>query len=437
VKRIADCRDVHTLPAIPIKANRSDAASKSHETCRENQAKLLVEKSTTCEDYVQASSHQPEPPQCMCKDSCYNHMPEPDDFDTGLECLKQIGIWQADLYKTLSEKKQACESATQDHALAVQQCTANQTHFETEFCSYRGTLIGSCSGYAECRTAEEKKYAEGENSTRTRLNGRKAELKSVEHIRCLLTVFEVSPAKQPEKLEECRGVEVSDDLVASMSITYPEVPDEDPCDVSPVETYPCMDEWIDDHYKSRAWYENASTAACMVAPGCETADDPTDAPTDPPHGDDSSEVFTGAKLTFFNGLHGWLRLPEFEIHNSDGVNVLLHQTTLELHGDAFWQANDNRALVFDGDQHWQPPYPQFRNGLSPSYLTVDFMTPSANIVDAVVCQGLGFGSTDWKVELISSSGDIVPFGHYQGEGTSIGGKDKGLEFDSYCMTLNA
>merc|ERR1719277_2940467 len=155
----------------------------------------------------------------MCND-CYDPNPQPEDYAAGLACLQQIDAWSAELYNTLSEKKQACDDAMEAHTAAVQQCNANQTFFEAAFCSYREALTGACSDYVTCRADKLSDYHEVEGLVKTDEKGRRDEIRSEKHIRCLLTVFEAPADQQQDQLQECRGMEASATELAVVDIVF-------------------------------------------------------------------------------------------------------------------------------------------------------------------------------------------------------------------------
>merc|ERR1711971_1206579 len=117
-----------------------------------------------------------------------------------------------------------------------------------------------CQGYETCREttiAAEKKVHEGVKIDEA---ARKAMHVSGTMVLCFLKVFEAAAKDAPAKLKACKDKAAPD--TSHLVITYPAVPAETPCDTSPVSTYPCEKAWIDTHYGSRSWLNNAKTKAC-------------------------------------------------------------------------------------------------------------------------------------------------------------------------------
>merc|ERR1719464_917153 len=129
------------------------------------------------------------------------------------------------------------------------------------FCSYHDKLTGACSTYAACRTTAAKGRTDVHAAVQVAEQGRMAEYKAAQHVKCFLGVFEATPAEQPAKLQACMDAVIT---TTQFEIAYHEPPQEATCDTTPVATYPCEAKWLSDRYESKDWFAQAPTVACTA-----------------------------------------------------------------------------------------------------------------------------------------------------------------------------
>merc|ERR1719293_108256 len=67
---------------------------------------------------------------------------------------------------------------------------------------------------------------------------------------------------------------------SNLDITYHEPSSEIECVTGHVATYPCVSQWVADHYESKEWFSEAPTRACTAC--AEITPTPTLAPTPTP-----------------------------------------------------------------------------------------------------------------------------------------------------------
>jgi len=162
---------------------------------------------------------------------------------------------------TLSEKKAACEDATQELARQREQCNQAQSIYESRFCEYRQFLTSTCSKYDTCRASASEvldnvtELAESSSATL------KIQYTSVKLVVCFVDVLQASDEEQGAQLQHCNQLNVS---TSSLDITRREAPKATDCNTSLVSMYPCGSQWLEDHYTSKEWFSLAPAASCTA-----------------------------------------------------------------------------------------------------------------------------------------------------------------------------
>jgi len=254
-------------------ASTSSSEESAHATCRTEEEQLLATKEASCAAYESACSSL-NAPSCMQN---LASLQEGSEFDTIQECVAQISTWSSPTNASLTEKRAACAKDREAYERKIETCGRAQGSFEMAFCNYRTALTGGCSNYTQCRSSREAEQRQLHEEVRVAEKGRKSSSVAVQLIKCFLGVIEASAEEQPQRLEACRG---TDEFSTShLNIAYHEAAPAQECDTSPVENYPCHQEWLADRYQKQPWYSKAPTTACIACKLAGSAATSTSTPT--------------------------------------------------------------------------------------------------------------------------------------------------------------
>mmetsp|Transcript_12785 Transcript_12785/g.31965 ORF Transcript_12785/g.31965 Transcript_12785/m.31965 type:complete len:439 (-) Transcript_12785:197-1513(-) len=243
--QVAECSINSTR--INSAANAATSSASIHAACREEEQQHHITKINKCDLYNSVASTLPSP-ECIAKGQ------QQDGLEGWVE-------WAMEQNSTLLLKQAACEDAEEYHAEHGKKCSQLQSDYEMAFCTYRDILTASCSSYTTCRSDALTVQKETHAAVRVTEAARKAEYTAATQINCYIGVFEVSAEEQPVILQECDVLIIA---TSDFDIMFHEHPPALDCDTTPVEVYPCSDQWLNDHYKSKTWYPEAPTAVCSA-----------------------------------------------------------------------------------------------------------------------------------------------------------------------------
>jgi len=247
-----------TINQASVDATKAQAA---HNTCRTEQARLLVikdEKNTSLRTAVQLS----KAPDCI-KEFL---PPTLDNIPKKVTCIQAVAKWAKTTNESLVTKFAAFNAATDAYNTEEAACVKSQQKLETDFCAYTTKFDAGCKKHASDfktkRTASDDVYA----AVKVSEQARKMQYVSASHIICFADIillthttnrFKTDVTAMTNKLAECKKATPS---TSHLVITYPDHPSAIDC-VGPIPTAsrPCDDTWNTERYKSQKWFETVPT----------------------------------------------------------------------------------------------------------------------------------------------------------------------------------
>jgi hypothetical protein len=146
-------------------------------------------------------------------------------------------------------------------------CDKNQTKFEGDYCSYSSQLRHTCEAQIDCRTKHIANRNDTHADVRVNEAARKADYSTGKNILCYFRVFEANNPNKSAVLRDCDKLAVD---TSKLVITYPGIPDPNPCVIEP--NKPCDNDWVSTEYDAKPWKNHVTMQDC----------EPCLTPTSPP-----------------------------------------------------------------------------------------------------------------------------------------------------------
>jgi len=364
---IKSCNTVSTTKQNTVKSDEqsTDTARKAHAECREE------------EKNKNSNSHG----RCKELDNFLNGINSPASLPGGRareEMVKYVetvssyfcpsGESKGDEVTKLDD---ACTAAEAERAKHQAECTAKQTQFESDFCTWRAELTEACNELGSCYTTAVEAWKTHRDATKPLVEKWKVEFKSLHKIKCYVSVFmNDNDAKTVDasQYEKCKTTEADD---SAMDIDFGTPADKITCDLSPVATYPGTDAFPTTEYSA---FSDLVAAPITCLQGSVQASEEVTTATAMPEPATPTQVYSEEGLTKWTGwsdnsglqvegryCHGkFTGATEKTIENLPAhteVSVKFRFYALESWDPAHpkWGKNGNEVGRFyaDGTKQWQ------------------------------------------------------------------------------------
>jgi len=159
----------------------------------------------------------------------------------------QHKTWYDSNFVLWEQYDKACTDAKAAAAGKVTECDTLQSSFESDTCTSRVTVLSTCATYVGCRDDASADYGAALTSTQSGELARKAEWEAVEQIRCYINVL-VSDGSGQQKTDAVTACKELVTDTSHLTLVEPTVPDDQQCDLSSTNPYPCTDDFLTAKY---------------------------------------------------------------------------------------------------------------------------------------------------------------------------------------------
>jgi len=290
-----------------------------HASCRREEAELSRNMSTACAAYA-ATVAVPGAPTCMLTLSGAQNDTQAEHLES---CLELIAAWLTPYQARVAETKAACNAIKERHQDQTQGCNILQRGYEDSFCDYRRELTGACSRYDSCFSSREVEQRSVQEKVQVTEASRKAQFVAAKHIQCYLAVINGDAEARQGLLGNCTSLEVA---TLHLDVMYHDTPEATECDVSLVNTYPCQQPWLTEHYESQSWFADARTAACSPCKDTTSQEPATTTEPAAALGTTASAATTAAAVTTVAPMPSSAELPLRRQAFDEGKLILNYYT---------------------------------------------------------------------------------------------------------------
>eukprot|EP00401_Gymnodinium_catenatum_P002353 CAMPEP_0117514890 /NCGR_PEP_ID=MMETSP0784-20121206/30299_1 /TAXON_ID=39447 /ORGANISM="" /LENGTH=932 /DNA_ID=CAMNT_0005310693 /DNA_START=28 /DNA_END=2826 /DNA_ORIENTATION=+ len=200
---------------------------------------------------------------CSALTSYKSLLSPPDDLELDpanpLPYITALLAWAQEANHTYVTARDLCEAENAQYPSQRQTCNSRQTSFEESFCDYRSALKSSCTAYSTCRSRTVGSHSRTVANVRQSEEARKVEYTAAKAVQCYIAILNSTTPPEQAELDACEGIAVD---TTHLNITYPEVPQEALCDMTPVATRPCDEAWTFAEYANKNWSSDAPATRC-------------------------------------------------------------------------------------------------------------------------------------------------------------------------------
>jgi len=233
----------------------TETAKTALTTCKTDLVSKITDKETKCTaftSFVKGLSNSK--PDCVCS------LPQTPSKDV-LECIQDAKNWGTSSEPEYIDKRDKCDAATTAMNDKHKACNTAQGTFESSFCSYGEKLTDTCSDYGTCYSEKSSAYTKNNDNVKVAETSRKAEYVAAKKVICFAGVLKAKAAAKSKDLKSCIDETHS---TSHLDMSYPALPNQATCDISPVAIKPCDAAFIEAHYGAGvSWSKKAPAATCV------------------------------------------------------------------------------------------------------------------------------------------------------------------------------
>jgi len=329
---IKSCNTASSTKQNLVKSDEqaTDTARKAHAACREEEKNKNSASSGRCkelDDFLNGINSPATLPGGRAREEMVKYV------ETVSSYFCPGGESKGDEVTKLDD---ACTAAEAERAKHQAECTAKQTQFESDFCTWRAELTEACNELGSCYAAAVEAWKKHQEATKPLVEQWKVEFKSLHKIKCYVSVFmNDNDAKTVDasQYEKCKATEADD---SAMDIDFGTAADKMTCDLSPVATHPGTEAFPTTEYSAFSDLV-AAPLACLGAvqaseESTQTVQPETEAPTTTEAPATTTEAPVATTTT---------KEEEVEVQSSNGVWSMVHYCTHCGNRGSSWQKKDD------------------------------------------------------------------------------------------------
>lgn len=237
------------------------SARSAHTDCRDQEKNLHKEKTSLCDGLSRFVTGLQRP-------DCFNATVEAMNQEAFKECGEKHSTFFETSTKVWAEKAKACSDSTSAHATKREDCGVKQMKMQMDFCLYGSSLANVCSEQEDCMATQISARNKVHEHVKVAEEALKAHYRSAVNVRCVMGVFTSEDAKKLELLNKCTSADVDRSF---LNVTYHNIPEAAACDLSPISSKPCDDEWVRQELADQSWSAEAPAHPCVSCPAPTTS----------------------------------------------------------------------------------------------------------------------------------------------------------------------